>query len=166
MAFGTVYTVSDARAQLPALIASTREGETPVIGGHRKAEAVLMPARLLDVYELLLGAMARAEVHLMLQSGQLKRGDVIHPGDPVGKVIAYLWQFGQRAHLSMFVSDILAQLRVWDSDAPTPRLRFTDLLDGIPMALPNRFPDGDVGPLIDFLRQEVPRYFGGDTDEP
>lgn len=166
MYFGPVYTVSDARAQLPALIASTRTGETPVIGGHRKREAVLMSAGLLDVYDLLLHGMARDEANDMLNGRGLKRGDVIHPGDPVGKVIAWLWLSAQRPQLVSFVTTIIAQLRHWGRDTPEPRLRLADLLDGIPMALPNGFPREEVEPLLDYLRDAVPLSFSDDPNSP
>jgi hypothetical protein len=162
MSLTAVYTVRDARAQLPALIASTREGQTPVIGGHRKPDAVLMSAGILNVLDLLLHSFAADCARLQLDAGSLKRGDVIHPGDPMGKAIAWLWHSGQRARLDELVSLFITTLR----DGTNPRVRLTDLLAGIPMALPMNFPTEEIPALLDFLREAVPRGYREHPDEP
>lgn len=156
-----VHTVRDARAQLPALIASTREGQTPVIGSHRKPEAVLMSAEILDVLDLLLDGFATAWARAQLDVGRLERGHVIHPGDPMGKAIAWLWRSGQQARLDELVTTFILTLR----NATTPRVRFADLLSGIPMAMPTDFPDTETRALLDFLQEAVPRGFGEHPDE-
>ena len=161
MSFEDVYTVRDARAQLPTLIASTREGRTPVIGGHRKAEAVLMSAGILNVLDLLLHGFAAEWARLQLDAGRIARGDVIHPGDPMGKVIAWLWQSGQRARLEELASLFIMALR----EGTNPRVRFADMLDGIPLALPDQFPEDEIPRLLDYLREAVPRGFREHPDE-
>lgn len=165
MRYSDVLTVTTARAQLPRLIAATKEGQSPVIGSHRKPEAVLMHARILDVIDVLLHGLARAEADDLIREGHT-RGDPIHPGDLVGRVAAWLWLSGQRSTLVDFIATLVGELRHHHPDAPEPRLRLADVLAGMTLALPGDFPDDQVRPLIETLRKNVPDWFSTHPDAP
>ncbi len=165
MAYRDVLTVTTARAQLPRLIESTRQGKMPVIGSHRKPEAVLMHASTVWVIATLLSGFAQNEADDLIREGHT-RGEPIHPGDPVGKVVAWLWTSGQHWQMTDFVGSLMAQLRHHHPDAPEPALRLADVLLGLPMALPHEFPDSEVEPLLATLREGVPRLFAKDPDSP
>lgn len=79
----------------------------------------------------------------------------------MGKTIAWLWRSGQQVRLKQLVTTYILTLR----NATTPRVRFADLLAGVPMAMPTDFPDTETPALVDFLREAVPRGFGENPDE-
>lgn len=155
MRYSDVLTVTTARAQLPRLIAATKQGESPVIGSHRKPEAVLMPASTLDVLPHLLTGFARAEAHDLIHDEDTAAGEPVHPGDPVGKVTAWLWLTGQRRRLVGMFNTLLSEMRR-QVDTPHPVPTDDDLLDGLQLALPPDFPDEQVTPLLEYLRAELP----------
>ncbi len=56
--------------------------------------------------------MAAASADYNLCSGQ--RGGtslMLHPGDPFGKVLAWLWRSGRSQHAVVFVADYLSEMR-------------------------------------------------------
>ncbi|SDT37032.1 type II toxin-antitoxin system Phd/YefM family antitoxin [Jiangella sp. DSM 45060] len=168
MAVPEIYTVSDARKNLPALIASVSAGRMPMIGAHRKPAAVLMHPSTLDVFTPLLDGLAEQVARELIDDqrrGDIAPGDPLHPGDPAGKVLAWLWLTGQHSRLTEHVASIVYYMRVKHARDDKPALRFSDLLAGIEFALPNDFPRDQVEQLLHVLRENLPGRFSHDVDE-
>ncbi|SDU76824.1 hypothetical protein [Jiangella alkaliphila] len=167
MAVPEIYTVSDARKNLPALIASVAHGRMPMIGAHRRPAVALVDPTTLDVLPLLLGAHAEQTALFLIEEQGLDdedRAALLHPGDPAGKVLAWLWRTGQHDTMTLYVADIVSYMRVKHARDGRPRLRLADLLTGIPLALPHDLPDDEAEQLVRVLRERVPGLFGQDVD--
>jgi hypothetical protein len=94
--------------------------------------------------------------------GGYKPGEtVLHPGDPFGTVLAWLWE-DRPDQVAVFIADYMAELRVHNElvDPDKPLIRFEDVLQSLRLALPGRFQDTEA--LVAHLRAEVPQYYGSD----
>lgn len=122
------------------------------------------------VYELLRAGFVRHWAHWQLQaqraSGGYKPGDVVHPGDPFGTVLAWLWST-DKDETALFVAEYLADLRVHDELAGEPgaRIKLDDLLISLELALPDDVDEPDA--MVAWLCSRVPKYYGAsDPNEP
>lgn len=84
-------------------------------------------------------------------------GQAVHPGDPFGKVLAWLW-LTDRAAAMLTLDDFCAQLRDHGRD-PAP-VTLDDVLAGLTFAMPARFPDTEFEALIAEARRMVPGMYG------
>lgn len=167
----TVLSVRELRVRLREVIDQAKIDRPSWVGAHRVPEVVVMGVRQLErevpppaVLETMLVDVAVATAHddLCSPNNSMKRGDVWSPGDPFGKVLAWLWTTGQEDHAASLVADLVAQVRYHNPHGVEPRLAFSDLLDGIPMSLPNGTSQETADALVGHLREVVPRYFGDD----
>ena len=84
----------------------------------------------------------------------------LHPGDPMGDLIAWLWRSDQPASAqscAYWVSAYLAQLRFHGEDADSS-ITLESVLAGLVQALPASFGDSERDRLFDYLRNNVPSY--------
>jgi PHD/YefM family antitoxin component YafN of YafNO toxin-antitoxin module len=169
MTINDVTPVSEARKDLSSLM---RQAEPTVIGSHGKAEAVLMPidymrAHVLppELIETLLTSVATAQAEYALRVAHPVGETLVHPGDSLGKVVAWLWTSGQKSRLGLFMGDYMAALRNHNPRRDTSNLiTFETVLKGLPLALPYSFPDAEQPALLDYLREVVPGFYGGDLN--
>lgn len=84
-------------------------------------------------------------------------GQAVHPGDPFGKVLAWLW-LTDRAAAMLTLADFCAHLRDHGRD-PAP-VTLDDVLAGLTYAMPTRFPDPEFDALIAEARRVVPGMYG------
>jgi hypothetical protein len=114
------------------------------------------------VVELLLAGFNRHWAHWQLAAlrdqGGYQPGTVVHPGDPFGTVLAWLWS-QDRDEAAEFVAEYMALLRVHDELVPADGalVRFDHLLASLEMAMPDGF---EADSLIAYLRSRVPRFYG------
>lgn len=90
------------------------------------------------------------------------RPEFLHPGDPFGRVLAWVWQLSpDRAMIQL--ADYLAELRVHGPGAGDldPPIRLEEILRGLRFALPQGFTDYDQ--IVERARQQVPRLYGDDV---
>lgn len=118
------------------------------------------------VYELLGGAFIEHEAHQVLREaekqGGYRPGDVVPLGDPLGEVLAWLWETSPTEAMSL-LGDFMAQLRHWDelADRKAPnRIRLDDVLRFLPATMPEGFTDSRA--LVAQARREVPKFFSND----
>lgn len=85
-----------------------------------------------------------------------------HPGDPLGKVLSWLWSVGREMDCVELVTAYLAEMREHNPHHPQvgDRLTLEELLLGIRQSLDWRLGDGQSDELIGFLRDRVPRFYG------
>ncbi|MBE7195684.1 MAG: hypothetical protein INR66_24810 [Gordonia polyisoprenivorans] len=160
-------TVTDARSQLTGLV--RRVAQTPglrfYIGPHRTREAVLMNANDLipeNVLTHLLTGFWCSEAALAIRDGAA-RGAFHHAGDPIGKVLAWLWRTNPDRTI-MGITDYLYALRKGDPNAPQPPITLADVLGALKPAMPHGFETTEYDALCDRARTEVPRYAGSPVD--
>lgn len=91
------------------------------------------------------------------------RGDVMHVGDPVGTVFAWLWQQDPNRCM-MRLAELLAQLRD-SANAPVPPIRLTDLIEGFQFAWPHDFTDAEQQAFTQMAAATVQGYYGRDPNE-
>lgn len=84
-------------------------------------------------------------------------GQAVHPGDPFGKVLAWQW-LTDRAAAMLTLADFGAQLRDHGRD-PAP-VTLDDVLAGLTLAMPTRFPDAEFEALIAEARRTVAGMYG------
>lgn len=84
------------------------------------------------------------------------------PGDPFGKVLAWLWWAGRREDAAILVTDLLAELRVHNRESPEvgERVTWDGLRFGIQQAITGRLLESSVDALCVYLDHEVPKYYG------
>src|SRR5262245_58226565 len=114
------------------------------------------------VVELLLAGFNRHWAHWQLAAlrdqGGYRPGTVVHPGDPFGTGLAWLWS-QDRDEAAEFVAEYMALLRVHDELVPDdgPLVRLDDVLATLEMAMPDVF---DADTLIAYLCGRVPGFYG------
>ena len=114
------------------------------------------------VFELLVGGFVRAEAHWLLGTfqhrGGYKPGDLVHPGDSIGVVLGWLWQNHPDYAISL-LTDLVVQLRTLDElvDPDAPPIMLDDLLDGLPLALPQSVSDNESLAFVERARTEIPQ---------
>lgn len=165
-----VLTITDARARLRELIAS---GSNVFIGARRRPEAVLMPMAAFSagivparVLRTLLVSTAVGQAELIRREVDGRSSRVVHPGDPVGRLLAWLWTSGQEDVAMRWLADLVAELRVHQPNPVRPAITFDELLAGLAFAFPDDLEDRDRDALIDRARNDVPQYYGGDLNAP
>jgi hypothetical protein len=109
-------------------------------------------------FSYLISGFVVGSAELTLQGLTYSPGSAIHPGDPVGKVITWLWRTN-RNEAALRTADFLAQLRE-HSPSANSTIHFEDLLAGLRFALPRDVEQSEADQLMDFLRAEVPGYYG------
>lgn len=167
MNINDVTPVSEARRDFSTLM---RQAGPTVIGSHGKAEAVLMPIDYVrahvppsELIATLLANVATAQAEYALNYTRPSDHRFVHPGDTLGKIVAWLWTSGQKARLGLLMADYMAELRNHNPRRDLGNLITLDMiLRGMPMALPTSFPDAEQSALIDHLRDVVPQFYGGD----
>lgn len=117
------------------------------------------------VREVMLGGVAGSSAHHTVCVEKLERGKVWHPGDPIGRVIVWLWRADRRSHAASMLGDYVAQVREHNPNAPDPRPAFSDLIKALPYALPGAT-DQEAAEIVEYMRVEVPRYFGASIEAP
>ena len=121
------------------------------------------------VYQLLRSGFVQHEAHDLLRGlrrdGGYLPGDVVHPGDPFGTVLAWLWRDNPNEAVSL-LGDFVAQMRKWDelAHSQNPAVRLDDLLETLPLALPGDFTDAETEALISRARSELPTFFSSDPN--
>lgn len=118
------------------------------------------------MYETLLGAAARDMAAEFIRSYRMsaerggKPDDVpVHPGDPLGKVVAELWQ---RDHESayMFLADYMASVRSWGQET-LDDMPFSLVLKGLTtFAWPNWASEEEADELRRSAPDRVQAYYG------
>lgn len=85
-----------------------------------------------------------------------------HPGDRLGRILAWLWDVGRTSEALQLVVDLLAELRYHHQAAPEPggRITLQQLLWGIDQAYPGPGPAPEA--LRHALEASVPDYFTTD----
>lgn len=109
-------------------------------------------------FAYLLSGFVVGSAELTLQGLIYSPGTAIHPGDPVGAIITWLWKTNPN-HAALRTADLLAQLRV-HSPLANKAIELEDLLSGLRFALPGDLEESEADQLIAFLRTEVPGYYG------
>ena len=118
--------------------------------------------------------MAIATAHQELCDGPPHLGRVsAHPGDPFGRVPAWLWRTGQYANATQLVVDYLAEQRRHHPNAPEEgsRLTWRHLRQGLPLAIntPYELETDQVVELLEHLDTHVPSFYGlpaSELDKP
>lgn len=165
----TVYTVTEARTHLPELLRQVKDRGAVFIGVRRNPEAVLQSV---DTYRaervpapVLRSMLAEAAVGAaeLLRRGEPVRGRALHPGDPVGRIVAWTW-LADPGRCMVFLADLIAELRDHQPKPITPKLRLSDLLAGLAFALPGDFPEYEKQALLARAALEVPKMYGADPN--
>lgn len=123
-----------------------------------------VPNKVLDT---LLGNFAGAAAHYTLCGvGPAAEVDpmLVHPGDPFGQVVAWLWRTGRGPRAAQLVADYLAELRIHNPNHPAEghRPTWSGLKYGIRMAIntPYELSRDDVDKLCAYLEANVPALYG------
>lgn len=111
-----------------------------------------------DVRLTLTASFFAYEADEAIRSGA-RRGSFDHVGDPVGKVIQWLWNGPDPMDASAGLTDYLSQLRRWNRGAPKPEITLDDVLDALRPAWTGGMED--YRRFCDRARAEVPRLYGG-----
>jgi hypothetical protein len=114
------------------------------------------------VYEKLIGGFVRDTARDLLD--QHAEGRVLHPGDPFGHVLAWLWAT-QPDDAVAVMADVLAEIR-YHARGADRTITLDELLSGVQFAI-HDMPDHDADALVARLRADVPGRFDGDvTSKP
>lgn len=84
--------------------------------------------------------------------------DAMHPGDPFGTVLAWIWE-DDPDQAMVFLADVMTMLRDHNPVEVSPPVTLDELLSGLRLALPNGFTGYDQ--LVEKARREVEDYYGG-----
>lgn len=159
-----VLTVSEARADLPGLVARTVESQGAVIylGARRRRQAALINAHAVvpeDIRRHLLTAFAYHQAELSLSSGDVHRGHFVHAGDPIGKVVAWLWRSDAK-QFEMFFADYVHAFRVSEKANAASLVTLDDVLHALRYAMPADFERNEYEEMCGYARQRVPGFLG------
>lgn len=157
---------SELRANLASFLAAAEGGARILVAGRSVAlqshqpDTTEIPEQLLRqiISGFVVGA---AELELASLSDPRRpytTGMVVHPGDPTGSLVAWLWRTN-RPLCAITVADLYAHMADHSPHA-MPGLDFADLLAGLHFALPTFVEPAERKQIIDYLRQEVPGYYG------
>jgi hypothetical protein len=86
---------------------------------------------------------------------------VLHPGDPFGRVFAWVWDDDQDQAM-VLLADYLASLRQGRGADIDPPVRLDEVLAGLSPALPHAFTDYPA--VVAKARRDVPGYYGLDPN--
>ncbi len=87
---------------------------------------------------------------------------VMHPGDPFGRVLAWVWREDPDEAM-LLLADYLAMLRDHNPWADIdPPVRLDEVLGGLRLALPHDF--GEYDALVAKAHREVQGYYGADPN--
>jgi hypothetical protein len=97
-------------------------------------------------------------------ASDFKKGMVAHPGDPFGKVFAWLWDSHRSIAISLF-ADLLAEAQR-NATSEENTVRLDDLIRGLHHAMPDTYLSHfrEYEKVAKVLREKIPEYFGGDTN--
>ncbi len=123
---------------------------------------VQVPERMLD---LLISGFIQENAHRELRERKRSGSHqttlkYLHPGDPMGALVAWLWRSAQPTSdqsCAKWVSAYLAELRFHGEGADSS-IDLEAVLAGLVQALPSSFGDGERVRLFDYLRINVPLY--------
>lgn len=122
-----------------------------------------MPSQLFDI--VLGGFVSHSATFLLklLEDRGYARGEtIVSPGDPFGRVLAWLWGEHPSVAMSM-VAMYVAELRYHHPNRLTdPPIAFEDVLRWLPLALDTS--DEETHSLIAQAREKVPEYFADDIN--
>jgi hypothetical protein len=114
-----------------------------------------------NVYKHLVAAFAAHSAEWItraIMKNQAQR-DVMHPGDPFGAVLAWIWE-DDPDQAMVFLADVMAMLRDHNLVAQlSPPVALDEFLSGLRLALPSAFTGYDQ--LVEKARREVESYYGG-----
>lgn len=124
-----------------------------------------VPSKVLDI---LLIDFALATGHYKLcgpgQAAADPNAKADNPGDPFGKVVAWLWRSGRAARAAQLVAEYLAEMRIHNPNHPAEgsRLTWSQLKQGIRTAIntPYDLSTDEVDELCAYLEANVPSYYG------
>lgn len=134
---------------------------------YASSPTVEVPSAVLD--SLLASAAVHAAHYKLCPPHPHSSALVFHPGDPFGKVVAWLWASGQPDRAAILVADYLAQMRVHNPNHPDDghRLTWARLRAGLPLAIhPEQLDHDQVEEMLAFLDEKVPSYYGSGVDIP
>lgn len=131
------------------------------------ADVVGVPERVL---ETMLVDTAIATAHFQLCAPPLPGHGLHHPGDPFGRVLAWLWRSGHHHQAARLVADYLSEMREHNYHAPAAgtRLTWASLRRGIPVAIvPRDLPgdDAELEQMLTYLDEAVPGLYGASATE-
>jgi hypothetical protein len=116
---------------------------------------ITMPARVYRTLRAGFTEQAAEWLTRQLQDTPRGRQRLIHPGDPFGRVFAWVWR-QDPGEAMMMLADYLAVLRdhnlVADLDPP---VRLDDILRGLRLALPDDIDEASYGAMVAQARQQV-----------
>ena len=85
-----------------------------------------------------------------------------HPGDPLGRTVAWLWSINERDRCTHLVADYFAEMRMYNPcrQAEGNRLIWNDLKYGIGSAASIALDSEQIDELLSYLDDQVPRFYG------
>ncbi|MCP2323385.1 hypothetical protein HDA40_001892 [Hamadaea flava] len=120
------------------------------------------------LFHLLVGAFLAKEADWLLSAGSYRPGTAVHPGDPFGTVVSWLWMHHPdelMAHLADYMDRLRStspHLEGWEG----PRVALDDVLRGLPLAVPAGFTDDETTALISAMAGEIPKRLSEDPNLP
>ena len=120
---------------------------------------VPVPMRILRT---LLVAQASSSGHYKLCENSASTALMGHPGDPLGRVLSWLWSAGRQDDCVRLVTDYLAEMREHNPHRPDmgERLTWDELKTGLRHAADPKLTEEQSARLVEFLEVRVPRQFG------
>lgn len=159
--------VVEGRARFSSLLDRAAAGEDITLGRRNTPEVIMTSYSTFNsaappqhIEAKLLAGFANSEADFILGTTKpFTKGQAIHPGDPVGSVVAWLWR-SDPDKMVLFLGDLMARLRIHSPLAPTTnRPRLSDLLDGLGFALPNDFTKTEYKNLVATAKAQVPAVY-------
>lgn len=168
-----IVTTSYLKAHLAECIREIRETPTTrvYVGAHRRREAVMMHPDL-DVPDDVLTLMLRLSIwEIARECAELnadrQAGDRFLPPEHAVRLLAWLSRRADRGAAPRFLADLLVEVRHGPRTTVRPAPTLDELLAGVDQQCPDYYLSGtQLSELIDRLRDEVPRHYGGDPNGP
>jgi hypothetical protein len=111
------------------------------------------------VFEKIVGGFIQQTADEML--GQHRGRSLLHPGDPFGQLIAWVWE-NHPDEAPHYVADLLSELR-YHRPGADQTITLDDLLAGLQFAIAPNMSGADADALTAALRAGVPDYFDADV---
>lgn len=119
-----------------------------------------IPESLLDSL-LTSEAVASAHLELCIAAPITKYNAPHHPGDPIGKAIAWLWSIGDHNRCAQLAADYLVEMRRFNPNSKEgERLTLDDLVYGLACAASIQLDCDETTELSNFLKDSIPRFYG------
>jgi hypothetical protein len=123
---------------------------------------VTVPQR---VYETLVAGAVEASAAWLVRSvlDDPQHREVLHPGDPFGRIIAWCWQHNPDEAM-MRMGDYLEHVRKWQPRAGEiqPPIRMSEILSGLRFAWPST--TGGYEEFAAAARDQVQGYYGANPE--